>query len=102
MVFTDEIKDLVAKVPFIPIVTVSDQGEPHPIVVAKGEAKENDTISFEIYKMERTRQNIRANGKMQVLIATTEGGPKGFRLTGKACIEDKHVLFKAEKAEELL
>jgi hypothetical protein len=52
--------------------------------------------------MEITRQNIENNGKMQVLIATMEGGPKGFRLTGTASIEGKLVLFKAEKAEALL
>ena len=34
--------------------------------------------------------------------ATMEGGPKGFRLEGKACTEEKLVLFKAEKVEELL
>ncbi|MEL7564248.1 MAG: pyridoxamine 5'-phosphate oxidase family protein [Dehalobacterium sp.] len=102
MIITDEIKDLVVKAPFIPLVTVSPQGEPHIIVVGKGEIGEEDTLSFGIYKMEKTQQNIRANEKMQVVIATMEGGPKGFRLTGKACIKDKFVLFKAETAEPLL
>ncbi|MCR6547016.1 pyridoxamine 5'-phosphate oxidase family protein [Dehalobacterium formicoaceticum] len=102
MVFTDEIKDMVVKAPFITIVTVSIDGDPHAIVVGKGEIKENNILGFDIYKMEKTQQNIKANGKMQVIIATMEGGPKGFRLTGKACIEDKQVLFKAEKAEALL
>lgn len=102
MIITDEIKNLVAKAPFIPLVTVSPQGEPHIIVVGKGEIGEGDTLSFGIYKMEKTQQNINANEKMQVVIATMEGGPKGFRLTGKACIKDKLVLFKAETAEPLL
>jgi hypothetical protein len=52
--------------------------------------------------MEVTQQNIKNNGKMQVLIATMEGGPKGFRLEGTASIVGKLVLFKAEKAEALL
>lgn len=52
--------------------------------------------------MEVTQQNIKDNGMMQVVIATMDGGPKGFRLTGKACIEEKLVLFKAEKVEVLL
>lgn len=52
--------------------------------------------------MEVTQQNIKDNGKMQVIIATVEGGPKGFRLSGKACLEEKLVLFKAEKLEALL
>ncbi|MEN3005854.1 pyridoxamine 5'-phosphate oxidase family protein [Dehalobacterium formicoaceticum] len=102
MVFTDEIKDMVAKAPFITIVTVTIDGDPHAIVVGKGEVKEKDILGFGIYKMEKTQQNIKSNGKMQVVLATMEGGPKGFRLTGKACIEDKQVLFKAEKAEALL
>jgi hypothetical protein len=52
--------------------------------------------------MEVSQQNIKNNGKMQVLIATKEGGPKGFRLEGTASIEGKMVLFKAERAEALL
>lgn len=52
--------------------------------------------------MKTTQQNIQDNGKMQVVIATREGGPKGYRLIGTATIEEQQVLFKAEKAEELL
>jgi predicted pyridoxine 5'-phosphate oxidase superfamily flavin-nucleotide-binding protein len=103
MVITEEIKDLVTKAPFIPIVTVSPEGEPHAIVVGKvAEVREGDVLAFGIYKMEVTQQNIKHNGKMQVIISTMDGGPKGFRLTGKACVEGKLVLFKAEKAEALL
>lgn len=39
---------------------------------------------------------------MQVVLASKADGPKGYRLTGTACIEGKEVLFKAEKAEALL
>lgn len=103
MIITQEIKDLAAKAPFIPITTVSTQGEPHLIVVGKvAEIREEDVLGFGIYKMELTRQNIKENGLMQVIIASMEGGPKGFRLTGKACTDEKMVLFKAEKAEGLL
>jgi predicted pyridoxine 5'-phosphate oxidase superfamily flavin-nucleotide-binding protein len=103
VVLTEEIKDVVSKAPFVPLVTVSAQGEPHLIVVGKvAEIREGDVLCFGIYKMEVTQQNIKSNGKMQVLIATMEGGPKGFRLEGTASIEDKLVLFKAEKAETLL
>ncbi|WP_242832384.1 hypothetical protein [Desulfosporosinus orientis] len=52
--------------------------------------------------MEITQQNIKANVQMQVIIATMQDGPKGYRLTGKACIEEKLVLFKTEKTEALL
>jgi predicted pyridoxine 5'-phosphate oxidase superfamily flavin-nucleotide-binding protein len=103
MVLTEEIKDVISKAPFVPLVTVSAKGEPHLIVVGKvAEIRDGDVLAFGIYKMEITRQNIENNGKMQVLIATMEGGPKGFRLTGTASIEGKLVLFKAEKAEALL
>lgn len=103
MVITQEIKDVISKAPFIPITTVSVHGEPHMIVVGKvAEIREADILGFGIYKMEVTQQNIKDNGMMQVVIATMEGGPKGYRLTGKACIEEKLVLFKAEKVEVLL
>jgi predicted pyridoxine 5'-phosphate oxidase superfamily flavin-nucleotide-binding protein len=103
VVLTEEIKDVISKAPFVPLVTVSAKGEPHLIVVGKvAEIREGGVLVFDIYKMDVTLQNIKDNGKMQVLIATMEGGPKGFRLTGTASIEDKLVLFKAEKAETLL
>ena len=103
MIMTEEIKEVISKAPFIPITTVSTSGEPHTIVVGKEvEVRDGDILRFGIYKMEVTQQNIKDNGKMQVVIATMEGGPKGFRLEGKACIEEKLILFKAEKAEELL
>lgn len=103
MVITEKIKEVILKAPFIPITTVSANGEPHMIVVGKVmEVRDGDILGFGIYKMEVTQQNIKDNGKMQVVIATMEGGPKGFRLEGKACIEEKLVLFKAEKVEELL
>ena len=103
MVITEKIKEVISKAPFIPITTVSSNGEPHMIVVGKVvEVRDEDILAFGIYKMEVTQKNVKDNGKMQVVIATKEGGPKGFRLEGKACIEEKLVLFKAEKVEELL
>jgi len=103
MIITEEIKEVILKAPFIPITTVSTNGEPHMIVVGKvAEVRDGDILGFGIYKMEVTQQNIKGNGKMQVVIATMEGGPKGFRLEGKACIEGKLVLFKAEKVVEML
>lgn len=103
MVIDETIKDLIPKAPFIPIATVSENGEPHLIVVGKvAEVRDEDTLAFGIYKMDTTRKNLSANGQMQVTIVSTEGGPKGFRLTGKAHAEEKVVVFKAEKAEALL
>lgn len=103
MVITDEIKEIISKAPFIPITTVSSSGEPHMIVVGKvAEVRDGDILGFGIYKMEVTQQNIKDNEKMQVVIATMEGGPKGFRLEGQACIEEKLVLFKADNVQKLL
>lgn len=102
MIITDEIKNVFTQSPFISIATISSKGEPHMIVVGKGEIMDGDILSFGIYKMEKTQQNIKNNDIMQVVVATTEGGPKGFRLTGKASIKDSSILFKADKAEAML
>ena len=103
MVITKEIKELISKTQTVSIVTVSDEGEPHLIIVGKvAEVRDEDTLVFGIYKMEVTQQNIRDNGKMQVAIATMDGDPKGYRLSGLASIDEKQVLFKVEKVELLL
>jgi predicted pyridoxine 5'-phosphate oxidase superfamily flavin-nucleotide-binding protein len=103
MVLTDEIKALIGKVPFVAIATVTNEGAPHLIVVGKvKEVKADDILAFGVYKMEQTQQNIQANGIMQVVLASTEDGPKGYRLSGKACVEGQEVLFKVETAESLL
>jgi len=39
---------------------------------------------------------------MQVVIASTQDGPKGYCLTGKPSIDGQVVIFKAEKADALL
>lgn len=58
--------------------------------------------SGKLNKMEKTQQNITATGNAQVAIVSKSEGSKGYRLLGKAGIEGKEVLFKAEKAEALL
>ena len=103
MVITKEIKELIPKAQTVSVVTVSNEGEPHLIVVGKvEEVRDEDTLVFGIYKMQVTQKNIRDNGKMQVAIATMDGGPKGYRLSGHASIEGKQVFFKVEEAELLL
>ncbi len=103
MIISQEIEELIEQAPMVPIATVSTIREPHLIVVGKvKEVRENDTLAFGVYKMEKTQQNIKANGLMQVIIAVRDGGPKGYRLTGKASVEDNLVLFKAEESEKLL
>ncbi|SJZ83728.1 pyridoxamine 5'-phosphate oxidase family protein [Selenihalanaerobacter shriftii] len=102
MVLNDEIKNLAKEAPFVPISTVSSQGEQHLIVV--GEVKEinDDVLTFGIYKMETTQENLVDTGDMQVVLASTNDEPKGYRLTGTAHAEDGKVLFEAEQAESLL
>ena len=103
MIITKEIKELITKAATVSITTVSNEGEPHLIIVgAVGEVRDEDILVFGIYKMQVTQQNIRDNGKMQVAIATQDGDPKGYRLSGQASIDGKQVLFKVEKAELLL
>ncbi|WP_366921515.1 pyridoxamine 5'-phosphate oxidase family protein [Metallumcola ferriviriculae] len=103
MVITNDVKAVIEQAPFVPITTVSADGQPHLIVVGKvKEVRDDDILVFGIYKMETTQQNITDNGLMQVGIAATDDGPKGFRLSGKACVEGKEVLFKTEKVESLL
>lgn len=103
MVITEEIKKMIKEAVFVPIVTVSEQGEPHLIAVGQvKEIKEDDVLAFGIFKMEQTQKNIQQTGLMQVAIVSKSEGSKGFRLSGKATVEGKFVLFKAVKAEALL
>lgn len=51
MVISTEIKDLIKHVPFVPITTVSEGGQPHLIVVGKvKEVRGEDVLVFGIYK----------------------------------------------------
>jgi predicted pyridoxine 5'-phosphate oxidase superfamily flavin-nucleotide-binding protein len=83
MVISEEVKNVIEKSAFLVLVTVNADGTPHPIVAGKGTV-EGDSVVFGVYKMEQTRKNIGTNSAAQVLGATLEGGPKGFRLTGTA------------------
>jgi predicted pyridoxine 5'-phosphate oxidase superfamily flavin-nucleotide-binding protein len=103
MTLSEELLRIVPEASFVPIVTVSGTGVPHAIAVGKiKEVREGSTFVFGIYKMNTTQNNIRDNGKMQVLLVSRQQGSKGFRLTGKACVEDKEVLFSPETVESLL
>ncbi|HVJ49715.1 pyridoxamine 5'-phosphate oxidase family protein [Desulfitobacterium sp.] len=103
MLITNDIKKVISEAPIVPIVTVSATGEPHLIVVGKvKEVKEDDILVFGIFKMEKTQQNIKETEVMQVALVSKTDGPKGYRLSGKACIEGQAVLFKAEKIEALI
>ena len=103
MLITKEIKDMISGAKTVSIVTVSNEGEPHLIIVGKvAEVRDDDTLVFGIFKMNNTQQNISENGKMQIAIAVNEESPKGARLTGQASIDGQQVILKVEKAEMLL
>lgn len=99
----NEIQELIPQAPFVPLVTATQEGEPHLIVVGKvKEVRAEDTLVFGIYKMENTQRNLQQTGKMQAVICSLKGGPKGYRLSGTAAAEGKEVLFKVEAIESLL
>lgn len=99
-VLTQEIKDVISQSAFVPLVTMSGEGQPHLIVA--GKVKEiigDDTLAFGVYKMVKTRRNLTATGIMQ---AAAVAGKMGYRLTGKGKEEGDCVIFTVEKAEALL
>jgi predicted pyridoxine 5'-phosphate oxidase superfamily flavin-nucleotide-binding protein len=87
MIISEEAKSVIEKSAFVVLVTVKPDGTPHPIVAGKG-AVEGDSVVFGVHGMVQTRKNIAANGAAQVLAATLDGGPKGFRLTGTARLRE--------------
>lgn len=100
MVFTADIKKALTESPFVTLTTVSKAGEPHTIIVGKAkEIKDDDSVTFGIYKMVKTQANLAESNYMEVVFAT---GKLGFRLTGKACAKDGEIVFIAEKADTLL
>jgi len=102
MVITEEVKEIVQGTAFLSLVTMNDDGTPHPIVAGKGEVVD-DTVIFGIYKMEKTQANLLKNSNAWVVGATrADGKPKGVRLTGTAAAQEKKLIFTATKAEQLI
>lgn len=99
-VLTPEIKEVISQSAFVPITTLSGNGQPHLIVVGKvKEIRSDDTLVFGVYKMVKTRENLAETGIMQVAVAA---GKKGYRLSGKGRAEGDEVLFAVEQVEALL
>lgn len=99
-VLTQEIKDVVSQSAFVPITTVSREGQPHLIVVGKvKEIRGDDTLVFGVYKMVKTRQNLAESGIMQ---AAAVAGNKGYRFSGKGRAEGDEVILTVDKVEALL
>jgi len=99
-ILTQEMKDVISRSAFIPVTTVSREGQPHLIVVGRvKEIPSGDTLVLGVYKMAKTRENIAETGIMQVAAVVEK---KGYRFTGKARVEGDKVFFTIEKAEALL
>lgn len=60
-----------------------------------------DTITFGVWKMHKTRENIKDNHKFQVVAVA---GKQGYRLTGKAALnaDETAINFTVEAAQALL
>lgn len=100
LVLTPEIKKIVSESSYIALASVSKEGNPHLIVAGKvKEIRDENTFVFGIYKMDKTRQNISETGYLQVAAVS---GKAGYRFIGKACVEEKDILFSIENIEALL
>ncbi len=85
MRMSEEIKELLEKMPFIPIVSQGKEG-PHLVVMGKGFAMDDETIAFFGWRQSKTSENIRNNGVLQIALVS-EKKNSGFRLAGSARIE---------------
>ncbi|MDW7650723.1 MAG: pyridoxamine 5'-phosphate oxidase family protein [Bacillota bacterium] len=100
IVITSEMKEVIEKSAFIPIVSLSGDGKPHLIVVGKAkEIREDGILVFGVYKMEKTRENLGETGVMQAAVVLEK---KGYRFSGKGQVEGDKVLLHVESAELLL
>ncbi len=100
VVLTPEIKEVVSQSAFIPVTTLSGDGQPHLIAVGKvKEIRGGNTLVLGVYKMEKTRRNLSETGVMQVAAVA---GKQGYRFSGRACVEGDEVIFTVEKVASLL
>lgn len=100
VILTPEINNVISESTFIALASVSNEGDPHLIVVGKvQEIRDANTLVFGVHKMDKTRQNISETGILQVAAVS---GKSGYRFIGKACVKEKELLFSIEKIESLL
>lgn len=97
---TAEMKAVITASPFIALASVSEDGEPHLIVVGKAkEIKDDSHLVFGVYKMDITRRNVSQTECLQVVAVS---GKKGYRFTGKARVQDSELIFAIEHVDTLL
>jgi predicted pyridoxine 5'-phosphate oxidase superfamily flavin-nucleotide-binding protein len=101
MVIIETIKQVIEDSTFLTLITVNEDGTPHPIIAGKGEVA-GDQVIFGIYKMEQTQKNLLKNNHAWVLGATKTAAPQGFRLKGTAAAQGKQLIFTPTHAEPLI
>jgi predicted pyridoxine 5'-phosphate oxidase superfamily flavin-nucleotide-binding protein len=85
MNMSNEVKEMLGKMPFVPLVTSGNEG-PHLIVVGKGIVIDDDTVAFFGWRQGATSRNIENNGIIQIVVVS-EARDKGYRLAGRGHIE---------------
>ncbi len=101
MNLSEEMKEVVKNAPYCTLVTIGEDGMPHPIIVG-GKEQAGESITIGIYKMEQTQKNLAANPKAWITVATLDGGPVGFRFKGSAAVQDKKVVFVPDSADRMI
>ena len=85
MKMSDEVKEMLGKMPFVPVATTNNN-EPHLIVLGKAILIDDETVAFFGWRQGVTARNIEKNGIMQIAVVS-EKRDKGYRLAGKGHIE---------------
>jgi len=85
MKMSNEVKEMLGKMPFVPLVTV-ENNVPHLIVVGKAILIDDETVAFFGWRQDVTSRNIEKNGIMQIAVVS-EKRDKGYRLAGKGHTE---------------
>jgi predicted pyridoxine 5'-phosphate oxidase superfamily flavin-nucleotide-binding protein len=101
MVINEEVRKVIEGSPFLVLVTMNEDGNPHPIVAGDYKTEGGDVV-FVIHGMKRTLKNLSLNGVCQVVAAVTGGKPQGVRLNGTARADGNTLIFTAGKAESLI
>lgn len=101
MIINEEIKKVIEGSAFLSLVTINEDGTPHPIISGEGKVID-DKVVFGIFKMETTQKNLISNKNTWLIGATMNDGLKGYRITGTAEAKDKQLIFTPTKVDALL
>lgn len=85
MKMSDEVKEMLGKMTYVPLVTMEEKG-PHLIVVGKAIVIDDETVAFFGWRQGVTSRNIEKNGIIQIAVVS-EKRDNGYRLAGKGHIE---------------